>query len=208
MKRRHGITCGGLLVATVVFGGCTGHAGDNSATGGPSARPTPATSAAPDGFGTRHVTLACADAVTASATDAQRLTGDDVGFEGLTTPAGPAPPRAADVGLRLPPGLRWYFRKAPLVMRAGSGDVTVDVSGPGQALAWVPSTVWTSGGSPDLGPWAASSVTLHSCPDKTVLFLGGLLAADPATCLLLRVRSTERAEETDRQRLNGSPCTG
>jgi hypothetical protein len=93
-------------------------------------------------------------------------------------------------------------------MRESSRDVTVAVSGPGQPLAWVPSSVWTSGGSPDLGPWAASSVTLHSCPDKTAMFLGGILAADLTTCLLLHVRSTGRAEHTVRQHLDGSPYTG
>jgi hypothetical protein len=151
------------------------------------------------------VTLTCADAVAASATDAKNLTGE-VGFEALTRTE-PVPPRAEDAGLRLPSGLQWYFRKVPLVVADGSREVTVAVSGPGQALAWVPLSVWTSGNSPDLGPWAASSVTLHGCPDRAAVFLGGILAADLNTCLLLHVRAP-RAEHTARQHLDGSPCTG
>lgn len=208
MKRRHGFGCGSLLVAIVVAGGCTGHAGVDGAAGERSTGASPVvTSTAPDGFGTRHVTLTCADAIAASAADAKSLTGEDVGFAGLAR-AEPAPPRAEDAGLRLPDGLHWYFRKAPLVMRDNSSDVTIAVSGPGQALAWIPSSVWTLGGRPDLGPWAASSVTLHSCPDKAAMFLGGILAADLTTCLLFHVRSAGRAERTIRQRLDGSACTG
>jgi hypothetical protein len=160
------------------------------------------TSTAAGDFGTRHITLTCADAITAREADASGLT--DVVFEGLSQAE--SVPRAEDVGLRLPPGLHWYFRKFPLVLKVNAMDVTIAVSGPGQALLWVPSAVWNA--PTDVGPWASSSVSLQSCPDKNALFLGGILAANPNTCLLFHVRPTGRDEQTFRQQLNGSPCTG
>lgn len=97
--------------------------------------------------------------------------------------------------------------KDPLALQAGAADLTLSVAGAGQALGWVPSSVWTMGGPPDLGPWAASSVTLHSCPDRPALFLGGMLAADLNTCINLTVRQQGRPERTVHQFLDGSACT-
>src|SRR5687767_4401699 len=93
------------------------------------------------------------------------------------------------------PGVHWYFGKAPLVLRGGA-QATVSVAGTGQAVAWVPGSVWTAGVPPDLTRWAVSSVTLQGCPDRPVLFLGGILAADLTTCVVLRVASTRHAEVT------------
>jgi hypothetical protein len=195
---------GGLLIV-LLAAGCTGPADVDK----PAVRvssPSPSVAGPPDGFGTRHVSLTCADANAASAADVPGRTDTDGVLAGLTAPPGPPPPRAEDVGLRLPPGLHWYFRKAPLAIGAGTGEVTVAVAGTGQALAWVPSSLWTSGSDPDLGRWAASAVTLHGCPDRAALFLGGVLAADPTTCLQLSLRAPGSAERTVRQRLDGSAC--
>lgn len=206
MSMSHRCRLGGLVVLVVVAAGCTGH------TGGVTTGPTPerpvATSAMPAGFGTRQTSLGCSDATWASTTDTQGMTRDSIPFDGFSVQTERPPLRAEDVGLRLPATLHWYFRKQPLAMLAGMPDFTVAVSGPGQALAWVPVGVWTSGGHPDLTSWAASSVTLHSCPDHAALFLGGVLAADPAICLHLDIRPVGRAERTVRQHLDGTPCVG
>jgi hypothetical protein len=39
------------------------------------------------------------------------------------------PPLAEDVGLRLPAGIHWYFRKLPLAMGTGAADFTVSFLG-------------------------------------------------------------------------------
>jgi hypothetical protein len=192
------------VVFIVAAAGCTGHTGAAS-TGSTPERPA-ATSVAPAAFGTRHASLGCSDATWASATDTQGLTRDSIPFEGFSVQTQPAPLRAEDVGLRLPAGLHWYFRKQPLAMLDGAPDFTIAVSGAGQALAWVPAGVWTSGGRVDLTFWAASSVTLHGCPDHPALFLGGVLVADPAICLHLDIRSTGHAERRVHQHLDGTPC--
>jgi hypothetical protein len=163
----------------------------------------PASSPAAVAFGTRHVTLGCADSVDATPDQAPR----EDPFQSLAVGTAP-PPRAEDVGLRLPAGMHWYFRKNPLAVPAGAGDVTASVSGPGQVLAWVPGTVWTAGPPPDLGAWAASSLTVRSCPDRTAVFLGGLLAADPTTCVQLTTRRAGQPDDTIRRRLDGSACGG
>ena len=199
VQDRRSAGCGALVLACLVAAGCTGHAsGPNDQTTHPTSI---ASSMSADGFGTRHVTLTCADAIAARPADVSGLT--DVVFAGLSQTE--AVPHAEDVGLRLPPGLHWYFRKAPIVMKANAMDATIAVSGPGQALAWVPSGVWDKG--VDLGPWGSSSVSLQSCPDMNALFLGGILAADPTTCMVFHVRSGG-SEQTFRQQLNGSWCGG
>jgi hypothetical protein len=98
-------------------------------------------------------------------------------------------PRAEDVRFALPHGVHWFFRKVPIVLKADATTVTVSVAASGQALAWVPFDVWTSGTPPDLRQWSARSVTAHNCPGKNTSFLGGLLAARPTACLVLQVRS-------------------
>jgi hypothetical protein len=194
---------GGLVLLIMAAAGCTAH------TGGGTTDRTPepvTTSATPASFGTRQISLDCTDATWASTMDIQGLTRESIPFVGFSVRTQPPPLLAEDAGLRLPAGLHWYFRKQPLAMLAGAPDFTVAASGPGQALAWVPVGVWTSGGHPDLTSWAASSVTLHSCPDHAALFLGGVLAADPATCLHLNIRPAGRAERIVRQRLDGTSC--
>src|SRR3954470_17380124 len=197
MSMAHRCGFGGLLVLVIAAAGCTGQSG-----GAPAASPeSVATPATPAGFGTPQISLGCSDATWASTADTQGMAGDSVPFNGLTVEMDRPPLLAEDVGLRLPASLHWYFRKEPLAMLAGAPDFTVSVTGPGQALAWVPAGVWTSGGHPDLTSWAASSVTLHSCQDHAALFLGGVLAADPAICLHLDIRPAGRVERTVRQHL-------
>jgi hypothetical protein len=192
------------LTAVIVYGtGCTGPAADRSDDNAPASSQA-AVSATPAAFGTRHLSLGCVDAIGAAPGEASNRDP----FRVLMAPAASPPPRAEDVGLRLPAGLHWYFRKNPLGMPPGAADVTASLSGAGQALAWVPASVWTSGGSPDLGPWAASSITLHSCPDRAALFLGGILAADLDTCIQLTVHPAGHPGRTMRQRIDGSPCAG
>jgi hypothetical protein len=194
----------GLVVLITAAAGCTGHTG--GATAGPTAEPVTTSVTPLATFGTRQISLDCSDATWASTADTQGMTSDSIPFAGFSVQTQPPPPRAEDVGVRLPAALHWYFRKQPLAMLAGAPDFTVAVSGPGQALAWVPVGVWTSSGHPDLTSWAASSVTLHSCPDHAALFLGGVLAADPAVCLHLGIRPAGRAERTVRQHLDGTDC--
>jgi hypothetical protein len=192
-----------LLAVVVVVAGCTGQSGSHGPTDLTTSSAPVTASGSAGGFGTRHVTLTCAEAAAASAADASGLTDRDILIGALGAQTGSVP-RAEDVGLRLPPGLHWYFRKGPLVMKAGAIEVTIAASGLEQALAWVPSAVWTSG--PDLGSWASASVTLQSCPDRNALFLGGILAANPDTCLQLQVSSAGREDQTFRQHLDGSAC--
>jgi hypothetical protein len=187
--------------------GCTG-SGRFPATGHAPGSASGTTSAPGAGFGTGHKVLTCADAHSAVvADDVTGLAVGDVVFGGLTGGGGSVP-RAEDVGLRLPDDLDWYFAKAPLILRARARKVTVKVTGPGQALAWVPSSVWTTGSPIDLGPWAAGSVTVQNCPGEDTSFLGGILAVAPNPCLGLQVRSRWSSTETVYRRLNGSPCAG
>ncbi|MDQ2847979.1 MAG: hypothetical protein M3Y77_16875 [Actinomycetota bacterium] len=100
----------------------------------------------------------------------------------LTDLRGKQEPRlATEIGLVLPPGASLYFRKTPLYIEAGAGPVTLSLpDDKNEFLSWVPVSVWTSGSPPDLQPWAAKSVTFQGCADSGAMYLGGLLAADPA----------------------------
>lgn len=188
------------LVAVVLVGtGCTGPT--PSGTPSPRSGPPAPGAISPTPFGSRRVSLGCTDG--GGVRDGEPSAEIVLGL--LETPTGSPPPRAEDVGLRLPPGLHWYFRKEPLALPPGT-EFTLSVSGAGQALAWVPYDIWTSGGRPDLGTWAAASVTLSSCPDRSAMFLGGMLAADLTTCMHLTVSQAGRDGRTVRRRLDGTPC--
>jgi hypothetical protein len=191
---------GRLSVASAAFllfaGGCTAPAASGPPAGH-TATPDPLAS-----FGTRHTSLGCLDAIGVPADQMPAQTPIEVPLPRTDSP----PPRADQAGIRLPGALQWYLRKEPLTLPAGAADVIMSVAGAKQALAWVPSSVWTSGGPPDLGPWAASSVTLHSCPDRAAQFLGGVLAADLTTCVQLSVRQAGQPERDARQLLDGSAC--
>ena len=193
----------GVLSVMVLAAGCTGPDADHTVDGSPTPR-SAATSSWPVAFGNRNVSLGCSDAVGVPPGE----TIDEVPFRGFPT-TDSEPPLVQDVlGFRLPPGMHWFFRKNPLSMRKGAGDFTLSVSGSSQALLWVPAGVWTTQGSrPDLTTWAASSLTLHSCPDRAAMFLGGILAEDLHTCLQLTMRRAGHPEQTVHQRLDGSPCT-
>jgi hypothetical protein len=188
----------GVAVIAVILLGTAGCTNDRPTVTVP---PTPTTEV--PAFGARQTSLNCDDAT--------GLGPDDVigasPFAPLERSTSAPPARAEDVGLRLPPGLHWYFRKEPLSLPAGTSAITLAVSGADQALAWVPFDVWTAG-SPDLWAWAASSVTMHACPDRPVLFLGGLLAERPDTCIALTMSEVGGEERTVRLLLDGSPCGG
>lgn len=164
-----------------------------------------ATSSNSSPFAKRNVTLSCSESIGVPPGESV----DDVPFRGLTAMDN-EPPLAEDVlGFDLPSDMPAYFRKNPLVVRKNAADftVSVSVSDSSQALVWVPAAVWTTQGTrqPELTRWAASSLTLHSCPDRAAMFLGGILA-DLNTCLQLTTRQAGHAERTVRQRLDGSPC--
>lgn len=197
------LSIGGALAVMVVAAGCTGRAPDQTVEGSPTPR-SAATSVKPTAFGNRNVSLGCSDSIGVRPGEAI----DEVPFRGLAT-TDTEPPLAQDMlGFELPSGMHWYFRKNPLSMRKGAVDFTLSVSGSSQALAWVPAGVWTTQGKrPDLRTWAASSLTLHSCPDRPASFLGGILAEDLHSCLELTMRQAGHPEQTVHQRLDGSSCT-
>ena len=197
------LSIGSALVVMVLAAGCTGRATDHTLDGSPTPH-SAATSVKPTAFGKRNVSMSCSDSIGAQPGE----TIDEVPFRRLAT-TGTEPPLAQDVlGFKLPSGMHWYFRKNPLSIRQRAADFTLSVSGSSQALAWVPASVWTTQGKrPDLTTWAASSLTLHSCPDRAALFLGGILAENQRTCLRLTIRQAGRPEQTIHQRLDGSPCT-
>jgi hypothetical protein len=147
--KRFGIGRSAMLLVFGVAVGCTGNSAEPA---GSSAR-APAHSG---GFGTRHVTLTCVDANGVSAVLGAKagLTVGVVVFGGFTTVVSSIP-RAEDVRLRPPHGVHWFFRKVPIVLKADATAVTISVAASGQALAWVPFDVWTSGTPPDLGQWSA-----------------------------------------------------
>jgi hypothetical protein len=132
--------------------------------------------------------LSCDDSAVAPGTEAgspDLPTGDStgnvtLGGADLTGLRGHQPPTlASDVGLVVPAGVNWYFRKSPVYLKAGAGPVTLTIHGSdGQFLSWVPAPVWTNGSRPNLAPWAARSVTFEGCTDRGAVYLGGLLATD------------------------------
>ena len=200
MSRR--LRFGSALVVMVLAAACSGRADDPGVDGSPAPRPAvPSATATVVGGG--NVSLGCSDSIGTQPGESV----DAVPFRGLAT-TGTEPPLAQDVlGFTLPPGMAWHFRKNPLTMRPGAADVTVSVSGSSQALLWVPASVWTTQGQrPDVSRWAASSLTLHSCPDRAAVFLGGILAQDQDTCLDLTVHQAGRPDQRRQQRLDGTPC--
>lgn len=205
---RHGIGCIVVLFASLLSVGCSAGTGSSGSEQGATPQEG-SVSATTGGFGTRHVTLTCDDAegVSTPGTPVHGLTVGDVTFGGLKDPSGTVP-RAEDVGLVLPTGLHWYFRKSPLTVRADAMRVTIHIAGSRQALAWVPAAVWTAGTPVVLSAWAARSVTVNNCAHKDTSFLGGILAAAPNPCLALRVRSRGSRQHTIRWHLNGTPCHG
>lgn len=142
---------------------------------------TPATEPKPEDFGREQISLSCDDSAGDLPTgdSANNVTIGGADLTGLR--ARQVPPLATDVGLIVPPGVNWYFRKTPVYVKAGAGPVTLTIhGGAGQFLSWVPASVWTSGSAPNLAPWAARSVTLEGCTDHGTMYLGGLLATDPS----------------------------
>ena len=118
-------------------------------------------------------------------------------------------PRAADVGLTVPPTMAdWHFRKVPVYLSAGAPPVTVRLhdSGGNSTLAWVSSDAWTSGSSPVLAEWLASSVTFEGCRDRPSVYFGGLAASSPGTCLSPTFEAGTLRESAS-QRLDGATCT-
>lgn len=157
---------------------------------------------------TNAVTLTCADAGTGNAAGGPGdLVLGSVVLEGMATRA-VAIPKAADVRVIVPEGLDWFFHKAPVWMKAGSGRVTLQIVDSGaDAFAWVPSPIWTSEKAPDLRQWVARTVTFQGCPDRDVTYFGGILAADPNACLDLVVQTDIQPTNTKRVALAGGPCS-
>lgn len=197
MSRRHVSVAGCLL--TILAAGCSGPARQG---GFPSPLAAVTAPGSPAAFGSRSVSLDCSDSISPQPGEAV----DDIPFQGFpTAPVGEEPPLAQDVGLRLPPGMHWYFRKNPLSVRKGAASFSLTVSGPSQALVWVPAATWTTG-TADWTRWAAATLTVHSCPDRDAMFLGGILAEDLHTCLRMTMRQAGQPDRTVRQHLDGSAC--
>ena len=109
----------------------------------------------------------------------------------LTKPISTALPKAKDVGVHPPPALNdWYFLKAPIVLEAGAGPLTLSLNSYAeQRLAWVPGDVWTSGQPPNLTDWTTTKLTLTGCTTQTVTYYGGILTKTASGCARLHVGS-------------------
>lgn len=82
----------------------------------------------------------------------------------------------------------WYFLKAPIVLQAGAGPLTLSLTPDAkQRLAWVRGDVWTSGEPPNLTDWATSTLTLKGCAARDVTYFGGILTKAANGCARLHV---------------------
>lgn len=139
--------------------------------------------------GSQAVELSCSDANLSAEAPTGRAnhTVDGLTIEArLDSLTGSAP---ANVGLRVAPGSRLFFVKAPLYMKPGTPMTTIKLtSASGGYLAWVPSRSWTGGSGPiDLAPWVTRTVVLDGCTDRPSTYLGGMLSTDRHMCLRLQV---------------------
>jgi hypothetical protein len=198
-----------IVLGLLALAGCTADSGRPASSTPPTAPRSPSRSPSAAGPPAgQPVQLSCAESGRAARpTGAGDLTVGGLVLEGLAG-SGRATNRAADAGLRVPPGLAQSFRKAPAYLPAGTRSVTVEVLTSSKALvAWVPARIWLTGGSvKDLRPWARSKVTFAGCPDRTSTYFGGLLAASARTCIPLRIRPAGGRPQTRRVRLDGSAC--
>lgn len=186
-----------VLLMIEAFGGCTSDTGASRETAPTNQNPGPPV---------HQVTLGCHDGVRQGIhRTAVVLRIGPVTFGGLRAPLSSVP-LTEDVGLTLPWAADWHFRKAPLVVKGGESRISITSRSARSALVWVPYDVWTSGSPVDARPWATRSVQIHACPTRSVSYLGGIVAEDPSTCLVLRVRSSHGAAEVVRRRLDGQTC--
>ena len=196
-----------IVVVTGNVSGCTqGNPVDTIAGSASSAAPTVASG---DGspIGEGPTSLLCSQSAHGTFPDSVSALAGRVRLDLLNTGASSAVPLARDVGLIVPGDRDWLFRKAPIAVAAGTDSVTVSVPDDGkQFLAWVPYRIWASGTSPNLTPWAQTSITIHPCSYRSVVFLGGVLALASDRCFTMRFR-TESGLEDDRSiRLDGQAC--
>jgi len=112
----------------------------------------------------------------------------------LTDPISTALPKAIDVNVHPPLAMGdWYFLKAPIVLQAGAGPVTLSLtSNAKQRLAWVRGDVWTSGEPPNLTAWTTTKLTLTGCPAQNVTYYGGILTKTANGCARLHVASPSK----------------
>lgn len=153
------------------------------------------------------IELTCNNATTSARSP---LSSTDLVIDGLTVEDAahiePSVPQAADVGVM---GAHGFFRKAPAYLRRGSPPITIELVAPttGAALAWVPADVWTSDEPPNVSRWLTTKVILDGCPDSGSTYLGGFLADDPDTCLVLDISSSDgKPAVSARFQLDGKPC--
>lgn len=113
----------------------------------------------------------------------------------LTTPISTEPlPRATEVNLRPPPAMAdWYFLKAPIVLLADAGPITLSLKpDANQRLAWVRGDVWTSGQPPNLANWATTNLNMTGCARRDATYLGGILTKTASGCAQLHVASRSK----------------
>ncbi|MEA5117853.1 MAG: hypothetical protein VB036_09550 [Propionicimonas sp.] len=87
-----------------------------------------------------------------------------------------------------------YFTKSPLYLDDGVAWAEVTVIEGDASLAWVPASVWTSGGRWLLDAYLAPRAHFESCDGSYTGFLGGLLTSAADECLTLGVSSSLRPE--------------
>ncbi len=119
-------------------------------------------------------------------------------------------PNAADVGIPVPSNEEWKFRKAPLLLQAGAGTVTLEVPDDGrQYLFWTSADDWTGDGATaeDRRRWTATRATAQGCDGLTASFYGGLLVRDPARCFPLSIAESGRPETLLTIRGDGQACS-
>lgn len=198
------------VVAVTCLSGCTPGATPGTAPPGS----TGSVKSTPTIASTRSVSLGCR----APGTAPKKLhkswpRGIQVGgrtLTDLTTPISATPlPRATDVNLRPPPGMGdWYFLKAPIVLLAGAGPITLSLTpDANQRLAWVRGDVWTSGQPPNLTDWATTNLTLTGCPGRDVTYFGGILTKAGSGCAQLHVDSRSKPAAVFSWSFGISHCT-
>jgi hypothetical protein len=139
---------------------------------------------------TTHTSLACSDGnAGAGPVPREFLLTDTVGAA-LRDGFGRLP-KATDVGIPAP-APAWSFRKAPLVLTADAGRVTLTVPDDGkQFLLWVPSNTWVGANADGKRPWITAQVTATGC-ERVTSFFGGILVLDPERCFPLTIQQDGR----------------
>jgi hypothetical protein len=100
-------------------------------------------------------------------------------------------PKATDASVHPPPAIDdWYFLKAPIVLQAGAGPLTLSLTSQAeQRPACVPGNICTSGEPPNLTDWTTTKLTLTGFTAETVTYYGGILIKPAGGCARLHVGS-------------------